>query len=131
MPDYSFHHIHLMSPDPVKTAEFYQGVFNAELVSTEESADGNVRVALNLGGTPVMVMKPAQATPAAAVAAPPGLNHLGLRTDDLDASITDLKARGVKFRDEVKEILPGVRLSFFWGPENVLIELIEVKTNPQ
>jgi len=129
MPEYKFHHIHLMSPDPVKTAEFYQGVFNAELVSTQESPDGNVRVELNLDGTRVMVMKPAEDAPIAAGASPTGLDHIGLITNDLDASIADLKARGVKFRVETFEMAPGVRISFFWGPEDVLIELIEIKFN--
>ncbi len=133
MPDYSFHHIHLVSPDPVKTADFYQGAFSAELVSKTEAADGNTRVELKLGGTRVLIMKkPVEAASAAADgAAVNGLDHLGLRTDDIEASVADLKARGAKFRNDIIDFAPGVRITFFWAPENVLVELIEVKPRPE
>ena len=130
MPDYRFHHIHLASPDPVKTAEFYRDAFDAEIATTELPG-GNVRLELKLGGTRVLIMKqPAEAasTPSAAAS---GLDHLGLRTDDIETSVADLKARGMQFRDEIREIAPGVKISFFWAPENVLIELLEVKPDPQ
>ncbi len=130
MPDYRFHHIHLASPDPVKTAEFYRDAFDAENATTELPG-GNVRVELKLGGTRVLIMKrPAEAgSPSSAAAS--GLDHIGLRTDDIEASVAALKARGVQFRDEIREIAPGVRISFLWAPENVLVELLEVRPNPQ
>ncbi len=131
MPDYRFHHVHLHSPDPVKTAEFYQEALNAEMVSKTEPADGNARVELKLGGTRVLIMKQAVADGPAPSPAPTGLDHLGLRTDDLDASVAELKAHGAKFRNEIIDFAPGVRIAFFWAPENVLVELVEVKTNPQ
>jgi hypothetical protein len=36
MPDYWYHHIHLASSDPQKTATFYEDMFNAEIISTRE-----------------------------------------------------------------------------------------------
>lgn len=128
MPDYRFHHIHLHSPDPVKTAEFYQEALNAEMVSKTEPDDRNARVELKLGGTRVLIMK---GTPAAEPVAGASLDHLGLRTDDMDASVAELKAHGARFRGEIIDFAPGVRIAFFWAPENVLVELVEVKTNPQ
>jgi hypothetical protein len=38
-----------------------------------------------------------------------------------------LKANGVQFRDEVRQFMPGVRIVFFWAPEDVLVELVEIK----
>jgi catechol 2,3-dioxygenase-like lactoylglutathione lyase family enzyme len=54
-----------------------------------------------------------------------GLEHIGIRTDDMDTTVANLKANGVKFRDEIREFRPGVRIAFFWAPEDVLIELVE------
>ena len=38
----------------------------------------------------------------------------------------ELKVKGGEFRDEIREVRPGVKISFLWAPENVLIELLEV-----
>ena len=54
-----------------------------------------------------------------------GIEHFGIITDDIEAAVTDLKAKGVKFRDEVRVALPGLKISFLWAPENVLIEIME------
>ena len=40
--------------------------------------------------------------------------------------MADLKAKGVQFKEEIREIRPGVKISFLWAPENVLIELLEI-----
>ena len=131
MPDYSFHHVHLFSPDPMKTAAFYQETLNAELVSSAELPDGGVRVELKLGGTRVLIAKREAEAGSASSPAPAGLDHLGLRTDDIEASVADLKSRGVRFRDEIRMIPSGLKIAFFWAPQDVLIEVLEVKPNPQ
>ncbi len=127
MPEYRFHHVHLHSPDPLKTADFYEKALNAEIVTRTEPGDDNARVELRLGGTRVLIMK---GTPAAEPVVGASLDHLGLRTDDMDASVSELKAHGAEFRGEVRDFGPGVRIAFFWAPENVLVELVEVKTDP-
>ncbi len=129
MPKYTFHHIHLISPDPEKTADFYRSVFNAELVSEQPLPDGRTMIQLSLDETPLYIMQPAAGETITPAASPTGLDHLGLMTDDLDATMADLKAHGATIRDDIIEIFPGVRILFFWGPENVLVELIEVKSN--
>ena len=54
-----------------------------------------------------------------------GLEHFGIRTDNLAAAVADLNAKGVQFRCETREIRPGVKISFLGAPENVLVELLE------
>jgi lactoylglutathione lyase len=129
MPNYSYHHIHLTSPDPAKTARFYQDIFDAEQVRQTENPDGSVSVDLNLGGVMILVMP--QSAEAKTVStergAISGLEHIGIRTDDMDTTVANLKANGVKFRDEVIDFRPGVRIAFFWAPEDVLVELVEIK----
>ena len=127
MPKYSYHHIHLTSPDPAKTAQFYEDMFDAERARTTELPNGSVTVDLNLGGIMILIMpQGAEAKPMpTARGAISGLEHIGIRTDDMDTTVTNLKANGVKFRDEIREFRPGVRIAFFWAPEDVLVELVE------
>ena len=127
MPNYWYHHIHLVSPDPRKTAQFYQDMFNAKMVNTTELPDGRVSIEISLNSSIVLLMqKPVQekAAPATDTAAN-GLDHFGIRTDDIEATVTDLKAKGVKFRDDIREIRDGMKIAYIWAPENVLIELIQ------
>ena len=127
MPKYWFDHVHLFTPDALKTAQFYETMFNAERVSTAELADGRIRVELDINGSRVLITErtaqPESAPP------PPGagygLGHFGLRTDNLEAAVAELKAKGVEFRDEIRVVQPGLKISFLWAPENVLIELQE------
>ena len=56
MPNYWFDHIHLISPDPLKTADLYEKMFGARRVGTRNLADGRILVDLDLNGTMVLVM---------------------------------------------------------------------------
>ena len=124
MLDYRLDHIHLISPDPLKTAQFYEEMFNARRVIVRELEDGFVSVELNLNGIKVMVMSQQGAGPSDKVDSY-GLDHFGIITDNLEAAVAELKAKGVKFQQEITQIRPGVKISFLWAPENVLIELLE------
>ena len=129
MPNYWYDHVHLVGPDPLKAAQFYESMFNARRVSSGELADGRTRVELDLNGSRILLIQP----PAQPEAKPAergsvkGLDHFGIRTDDIDAAFADLKAKGVAFRDEVREARPGVKIAFLWAPDNVLVELLEIK----
>jgi len=127
MPSYCYDHIHLISPDPLKTAEFYERMFNAKRISVTERGAGRVSVELDLNGSRVLIKTGNVRTEAAPGSSDPahGLEHFGIRTDDLETAVADLKAKGVQFKEEIREIQPGVKISFLWAPENVLIELLE------
>ena len=104
MPNYWFHHLHLMSPDPIRTAEFYEKMIGATRVSVREIDGGRHAVILDLNGTAILV---ASQREGATLPGDPqsGLEHFGLRTDDIKAAVAELRASGV---------------------EIVLIELLEV-----
>ena len=58
-----------------------------------------------------------------------GLYHICLEVDDIDAALAELKAKGVKLRDEVARIgHGGARIAFIEPSEtaNVLVELAEM-----
>ena len=126
MPNHTFHHIHLTSPDPLKTARFYQDMFDAALTGTRELPNGGVTAEVDLGGALLLIM-PRAAEGDPAPSSDSALDHFGIRTDDMDATVAHLKANGVEFRGDVRELGKRMRIAFFWAPEKVLVELVEIK----
>lgn len=55
----------------------------------------------------------------------PGIRHLALRVDSLEAARIDLAARGVHFPDPIKPAGGGGRVLFFRDPEANLLHLVE------
>jgi catechol 2,3-dioxygenase-like lactoylglutathione lyase family enzyme len=125
MAKFTWEHVHLRSPDPEATAQWYADKLGAEVIRTKQ-ADGSNRIDLNLSGQKVFIAK---ADPAKAADAPSspymGLDHFGMTVDDIRGAVTDLKAKGVPFTMEPTTIRPGVTIAFLTAPQNVSIELIQ------
>ena len=89
-------------------------------------ADGSNRIDLNLAGQKVFV---AQAEPGKAGEAPSspymGLDHFGMTVTNMAEAVAELKAKGVHFTVEPKQIRPGTTIAFLTAPQNVSIELIQ------
>jgi lactoylglutathione lyase len=123
---YSYDHIHLRSRDPMLTAQYYHTMFDAKIVESVQS-DGQPRTDLDLNGLTIFIARvPADADIPSAPADPYlGLDHFGLRVDNLDAAVTELKQRGAEFFMEPRTIRPGVKIAFVRAPDDVRIELLE------
>ena len=125
MATFTYHHIHLRSPNPEATAQYYERMFGAEVLRSTQQ--GKPRIDLKLGGANIYI------APVAAgdkVNPPPvtpyqGLDHFGLSVSGIDAIVADLKAKGAEFTMEPTTIRPGVRIAFIRGPEGVSIELVD------
>jgi catechol 2,3-dioxygenase-like lactoylglutathione lyase family enzyme len=126
MPSYLYDHIHLRSRDPKTTADFYARMFDAQILESVQS-DGTPRIDLDLNGLAVFIARVAQdqAIPEAPAEPYLGLDHFGLRVDNLDETAAELKRRGATFSVEPHTIRPGVRIAFLQCPDNVRIELLE------
>ncbi|MDP2916766.1 MAG: VOC family protein [Dehalococcoidia bacterium] len=125
MPDFRYHHLHLISPDPLKTSEFYENILGARRISFQKIETGAM-INLELGGAIIGIMPPRkQRLIPAAVEPVYGIEHFGLRTDNLEQSVAELKARGVTFARDIIAPMPGFKTSFLVAPENVLVELFE------
>jgi catechol 2,3-dioxygenase-like lactoylglutathione lyase family enzyme len=128
MANYTYHHLHLISADPDAAASFLQDAFGATLQKRSTGPDGTTMIMLELGGSGVFVKGRAE-KPTVQAPAPGstyGLEHFGIITDDLDAAVAELKAKGIKFVQDITNFRPGVRISFLLGPDDILIELLEI-----
>jgi catechol 2,3-dioxygenase-like lactoylglutathione lyase family enzyme len=125
MPKYTWDHVHLRSPNPEATAQWFERMLGAEVIRTMQQ--GASRIDVRLGGANVFI---APVTAGDGVNAPPttpyqGLDHFGLTCTGIDAIAAELKAKGVKFTKEPTTVRPGVRICFIRGPEGISIELLD------
>ncbi|MBT3531193.1 MAG: VOC family protein [Gammaproteobacteria bacterium] len=110
------HHLHLSSPNPESTLEWYSDNFGGSL---EQFA--GVLPGLNYGDIWLIV---AQARGEVAATQGRSIDHLGWRYEDLTAGADALKANGVEFTMEPRDFR-NIRISFVEGPDGVRIELVE------
>lgn len=123
---YACDHVHLRSRDAVRAAGFYSETFGARELK-RVGADPVQRVVLDLGGLTVFIEQAPTETAPAGPTPCLGIEHIGLRVDDLDAAMADLEARGVPIRTGITERGPGLRIAFVEGPDGALIEILERK----
>ena len=125
MAKFTWEHIHLRSPDPEATAQWYHDKLGADVIRSKQ-ADGSNRIDINLSGQKVFI---ALAQPGKAAEAPNspylGLDHFGMTVDDIDTAVAELKRKGVAFTMEPTAIRAGVKIAFLTAPQNVSIELIQ------
>jgi lactoylglutathione lyase len=125
MPNYTWDHIHLRSPDPEATAAWFERMLGAQVIRTVQQ--GMPRIDLKLGGAMIFI---APIVPGDGVNVPPktpyqGLDHFGLAVSGIDAVAAELKAKGAEFTKEVTTIRPGTRICFLRGPQGISIELLD------
>lgn len=124
MPTYTYDHIHLRSRDPMETARYYNRVFDAEILESVQS-DGQPRVDLDINGLTIYIARADAHQPPGPVDPHLGLDHFGLRVDNLDEAAAQLKERGAEFSTEPRELRPGLKIAFVRAPDDVRIELLE------
>ncbi|MCH7815448.1 MAG: VOC family protein [Proteobacteria bacterium] len=110
------HHLHLSSPDPVATLQWYADNFGG---SSEQF--GGALPGLNYGNIWLLV---ARAREQVAPTQGRALDHLGWNFEDLTAFTASLKANGVEITMEPRDYR-GIRIAFAAGPDGVRIELVE------
>jgi lactoylglutathione lyase len=125
MAAYTWDHIHLRTPDPEATAQWFERMFGAQVVRTMQA--GKPRIDIKLGGANIFT---AQVNPGDGVNGAPstpyqGLDHFGLAVTGIDAIAADLKKKGVEFTTEPTVPRPGIKICFLRGPQGISIELLD------
>ena len=124
---YRFHHVHVVCKDLEKMISFFTEVIGAELIDRRKfgTADG---ASLDLQGTTVnlRVAREDEDMVGDASQSRYGFDHIGLEVEDVDGAYADLTQRGYSFFMPPKDI-PNLRIAFFRGPEDIIIELVQSK----
>jgi catechol 2,3-dioxygenase-like lactoylglutathione lyase family enzyme len=119
-----FGHVHVKSPNPHETAAWYIEMLDAEYVE-QIDVDGALFVRIRLGGVICNISSPApgQHLNDSSIDLRYGLEHFGLRVDDIEVVIAKMKQAGVPILQDIKKTTSGNRIAFVHGPDNVMIEL--------
>jgi catechol 2,3-dioxygenase-like lactoylglutathione lyase family enzyme len=122
---YTWDHVHLRTPDPDATAQWFERIFGAEIIRTKQ--EGKPRIDIKLGGAMIFL---APVTPGDGVNPPPvtpyqGLDHFGLKVSNIDAVAAELKQKGAEFTKAPHCPRPGIKVCFLRGPQGISIELLE------
>jgi catechol 2,3-dioxygenase-like lactoylglutathione lyase family enzyme len=125
MPEFKWDHVHLRTPDPEATAQWFERMFGAEVIRTQQQ--GQPRIDLKLGGANIFLapVKAGDKVNSPPVTPYQGLDHFGLAVKDVDAVAADLKKKGVEFTMEPNNPRPGIRICFLRGPQGISIELLD------
>ena len=124
MSTYTYDHIHLRSRDPIATAQYFATMFGATVLESIQT-DGQSRVDLDLNGLTIFLAKANESTPDGPLTPYVGLDHFGLRVDDIDQAALELKAKGAEFVTEPYQLRPGLKIAFVQVPGNIRVELLE------
>jgi catechol 2,3-dioxygenase-like lactoylglutathione lyase family enzyme len=113
------HHIHLRAPDTDAALAWYKQKFGGETAKLKNRIDG-----VNYSGVWLLFQR-GDVTPTEGHA----IDHIGWRTDNLDAKAAELKSQGIKFTTDPRPLkLAGgatVHYAYLEGPNGVKIELVQ------
>ena len=110
------HHIHLSTPNPDATLDWYQQIFGGEIEQWK-----GVLAAINYGDVWLMA---ASANGEIAPTQGRAMDHLGWASSNLDEFGEVLEANDEEFTMEPTPFR-GIRISFIEGPDGVRIEVVE------
>jgi lactoylglutathione lyase len=128
---YRINHIHLKSPDPRKTAEWYVTAFGFKIVSDETRVFGDRFVrctsedgfAVNISGA-----RTNERLGAGDANPHHGLEHFGFDSQDIEADIARLEGLGARLLEGPTQVAKGPRIAFLKGPDDTRLELVERRT---
>jgi len=120
---FKINHLHLKTPDPRKTADWYVKYVDAKVVNERALPNGRVSFRLNLHGVELNVTDFLEEQKLEQFY---GLEHVAIDTDNFAGEVAKIKAAGIKILEE--RVLPdGRKVCFFEGPEGVRLEFLEMR----
>ncbi len=129
--EFKFDHVHIKCHDIKAVKRFYEEMFNAK--TRYEGKVRNIPTAMMEIDETVIIISAAgdeevlesQKNPTENIYTRYGIGHIGLRVEDLDEVVRELRAKGAEFVWGPREVREGVRVAFVRAPENDVIEIIQ------
>jgi len=112
-------HVHLKSPDPKKTAQFYVDTLGATIVAEI----GTRGYRLNLHGLTINLTTFVEDQKRQQLY---GMEHFALDTDNMDDTLAKLTGNGARVLEQM--VSNGRRICFLEGLDGVQLEIIEMKS---
>ena len=134
MPVKRVDHIAIVIPNLEEAQAFYRDALGLAVTHVELVEDQEVTVAfLPIGGTEIELLEPTNDTSGVAKFLDkrgPGIHHICLEVDDIEAALTRMKAQGVQLINEEPVTGSGGKKIAFAHPKSTYGVLIECNRRP-
>jgi len=127
-------HIGIMTNDLQKSVEFYTDVLGFSISAKIEMEEvGLSAIFIEKNGSKIELMGYRGAIPKRSEgieiimggSSIPLNDHITFTVDDLGATVSELKGKGIEFGLEPMQVEGGIKIAFFKDPNGVLMELME------
>ena len=115
-------HFGLMARDTEKLAAWYRKTLNFKVIQHNQKTPPTIFVATEKGS--LLEIMPYTDDAIVLSGKEKRALHLAISVDDLEATIHELKEKGVEFNGDIKEYPDGVKLIYFKDPECNWLQLI-------
>ncbi len=114
---FALHHVHLKTPDPEATAQFYIANFGATIKARPPGRGINLDLhGLQLNITNINADQNHEQHY--------GIEHIAVQTDDFDGTMATLRANGATVLEELSPG-PGRQIAFIQCPDGAQMEVIK------
>ena len=128
-------HVAIVVQDIDAALNFWEQTFGLELDHVEDVPSQKSKVAfLPLGESEIELVQPTTTDSGLAnflEKRGEGMHHICIEVEDIDATLAELKSKGVRLINEVPEELPGRKMAFIHpkAANGVLVELYQLTEN--
>ncbi|KPK90164.1 MAG: hypothetical protein AMJ94_10045 [Deltaproteobacteria bacterium SM23_61] len=122
---FSIEHVTVRVRDLEASVDYYQRMFGAQVILRRNLAGGKKIVFLRIGESMLELIAFGPANEPVDSREHYGVHHIGIKTDNFDATYKDLKAKGAEFLGEPFEPTPGIHLVFLRDLNGAVIELAQ------
>jgi len=128
-------HVAIVVQDIDAALNFWEQTFGLELDHVEDVPSQKSKVAfLPLGESEIELVQPTTSDSGLAYFLEKrgeGMHHICIEVEDIDATLAELKSKGVRLINDVPEELPGRKMAFVHpkAANGVLVELYQLTEN--
>ncbi len=123
--NYAIEHLAIRCRDIDASVDYFQRLFGAQVILQRYLTNDRRIVFLRLGDTILELMSMGKAAEPVDPREHYGVHHIGIKTNNFEASVQELKAKGADFLGEPFEPTPGIKLVFIREPNGAVIELAQ------
>ncbi len=122
---FSIEHVTVRVRDLEASVDYYRRMFEARVILRRNLSGGRRIAFLSIGDSLLELMAFGPAKEPVDAREHYGFHHIGIKTDNFEKTVQDLKAKGAEFLGEPFEPTPGIHLVFLRDPNGAVIELAQ------